>query len=271
MVTWADLDDAGSDDAADDGLERVGDPRVADDNPTPTGHDKSDDELPVDDYPDADRGPGETDYPDDLDVPEGEQWSKEMGFPDQDGVVRIWVDDSALIERVRLSLHWRNHLGDQPLEQSFAVCFMLINNYHRVAQRRTLDFFADGPEADQPLSWDALRGIRARQQEVQGQLDALGEGGQTELQGEPTLGSGAKGRVRLGLNLVGQLAGVHFDRQWLARARVKEIGDAVIEAHADARSRFVPAQVVVGERERLTNELSDLRDQTLALMRRGFF
>lgn len=197
-------------------------------------------------------------------------WHKEMGFPDQLGVVRVWVDDDVAIERVRLSLQWRHRLGEQTLQQSFGVVFMLINNYHRLHRRRTLNYVDPDREASEPLSFAALDRLRVREDEIRGRLEALGDGGHPTLHGAETIGRSLSGRVQIKLNLVGQLAGVQFDPAWLPTARVKEISDGVVEAHAHARASFVPAEVVVGERERLVDELTEVRNETLAMMRRGF-
>ncbi|MGA4668646.1 hypothetical protein ACPCG0_02405 [Propionibacteriaceae bacterium Y1923] len=273
-----DADDVGEED---DGLERVGHYPDAAEEPDPgvdrygsPGSDEGVDSLrdgddPADDYL-ADDDPGLSSDEDD-EVDESQAWVKEMGFPDQLGVVRVWVDDDALIERVRLSIHWRTRLGEQTLQQSFGVVFMLINNYHRLQQRRTLNYYEPEREAAEPLSFEALDRIRERSDEVRRQLEALGDGGHPQLQGEETIGVALHGRVQLKLNLVGQLDGVQFDPTWLRTARIKEISDAVVEAHADARRRFVPAEVIVGEREKLVNELAGLRNETLAMMRRGFY
>lgn len=245
----------------DEGLERISDYR---DRP-----DESWDPL-ANDY-ESDEGLS-SDELDDLDPAdeEAQVWAKEMGFPDQLGVLRVWVNDDVLIDRVRLSLHWRNRLGEQTLQQSFGVVFMLINNYHRL-QQRPINYYDPDREAAEPLSFEALNRIRERGDEVRRRLEALGDGGYSSLQGEETIGSGLNGRVQLKLNLLGQLDGVQFDPKWLPSARIKEISDGVVEAHADARRRFVPAEVIVGEREKLVDELTDLRNETLAMMRRGFY
>lgn len=207
----------------------------------------------------------------DLDDENAQFWQKEMGFPDQLGVLRVWVNDDVLIERVRLSIHWRNRLGDQTLQQSFGVVFMLINNYHRLQRRRTLNYYDPDREASEPLSFAALDRLREREDDIRRRLDALGDEGHPTFTGTETIGAGLHGRVRLKLNLLGQLDGVQFDPAWLPGARIKEISDGVVEAHADARRHFVPAEVLVGEREKLVNELTELRNETLAMMRRGFY
>ena len=207
---------------------------------------------------------------DEVDV-DDDEWVKEMGFPDPLGALRVWVDDDDIIERVRLSLHWRTRLADSSLSDAFDFAFLLINNYRRRQQERLYDFFEPERVASEPLSWSSLGKLRSRQREVMEQLDALGPRGATSIEGTETVGHGAKGKVELLLNLEGLLLGVAFDPVWLKTARIREISDGVVEAHRDARARFVPGEIHVGERERLVNEMSTLRNEVLAMMRRGFY
>lgn len=277
----------GPDEEHDDGLERI---RIEDPDPALTTPRQRDDQSRADrteraaspfaelsDDEDDDYGldtqhrrravaPGQDE--DDLEQ-DDDEWEPSMGFPDPQGVLRVWLDDEGVLERVRLSLHWRSRLGDHPLEDAFDFAFLLVNNFRRERDHRLLHEPEEQP-ALEPLSWEAMSRIRGRRREIHQRLSELGEAGATAIEGHETVGTGARGKVRLGLDLDGLIQGVRFDQAWLEQARAREIGDAVVEAHRDAVARYEPPEVELGERERLVNELTGLRNELTAMMRRGF-
>lgn len=199
-----------------------------------------------------------------------EPWGPALGFPDGYGVCRVWTDETGLITKVRVSASWREKLGRKVhLSMPFAQAFALVNSYFPVEERSAL---VQDPDhvASHPLSWDRLDALTREIGKVSRQLQDLGTGGAGHWEGKLAIGQSPDKLAAIELTEQGQLGRIIFNTPKLEESRIRQITDAVVRAHADARANFVPSTYVEGERDRLQAELSNLRNETLAMMRRGF-
>ena len=217
--------------------------------------------------------------PDDLD-PRGESadedelfstgpWTAEAGFTDPSSSVRVWVDEEQIISKVRISPSWRERVGSGGLEQAFGLCFLQINNYFREPSPAT-SMEGDDRFAKMPLRSSDMVAIIRRNDEIRSHLKTLGPEAQGNWKGSPSVGVTPDKSVALTLDLHGKLARIEFNSAWLEQARVRQISNAVVRAHREARALFVPPTYEEGERDRLTAEMVDNRKELLAMMRRGF-
>ncbi len=212
--------------------------------------------LAPDEYSDEETDPG-------LGLAEGREWTEADGFMEGKGLVRVWVDETGLINKVRISLHWYDKLSDgERLEDSFARCFVLINNRWIFSGN---DIGVVSPvkhqdiEIAEPFSPEAHRQIMEEAARLKLKLSKFSASDYGSWQGSPVTGEAADGNVKLYLDELGNLARVSFDDSWLDTARVRMIGDAVIAAHRDARARFRPPTYVPTEADRIKDEFDACR------------
>ena len=223
--------------------------------------------APVSDY--AVQGDEEGE-PDDVLARRNEPWTPDAGFPDSTGILRVWIDETKLITKVRLTPSWRDRIGKLSLAQAFAQSFAFINSYAPdTAGTGTLDS-NPARQAERPLSWDRLDFLTRQTARLQEQLGRLGPEADGHWVGKPAVGHSPDKLAAIELTLTGELGRIEFHPRKLDEARVRQVTDAVVRAHADARANFNPGHYVAGERDAIQAQLRDLRDETLAMMRRGF-
>ncbi|CAI9407891.1 hypothetical protein [Aestuariimicrobium sp. T2.26MG-19.2B] len=196
-------------------------------------------------------------------------WEPSHGFPDGYGVVRVWVDDDKRITKVRLSPSWREKSGRTPLVMAFASSFTYINSYGRDDSPSDL-LQVDEGEASRPFSWEQIDELARRTEQLTERLGALGPESEGQWRGTEAVGESPDKLCAIRLELNGDLGSIQFNERKLAQSRVREVTDAVVKAHAAALANFQPAQYEPGEADRLTGELQGLRNEALAMMRRGF-
>lgn len=234
---------------------------------TALGLDDEFDELDPMSAPSANFGAEE---PEELDALEQSgPWTAARGFSEPHGAVRVWVDDSVTITKVRMSPSWRDRVGRNGLQAAFGLVFLQINNYFRdLLPAESLA--ADDRTAKRPLHWDTMWEMSQRNERIRAQLSELGPEADGRWVGQPVTGVAPDRSVAITLNIHGQLDRIEFAKQWLESARIRQVSDAVVRAHQDAKARFVSPTYEEGERDRLQNEMSDNRHELLAMMRRGF-
>lgn len=197
-------------------------------------------------------------------------WTPEFGFNDPTAMVRVWVDEDQVINKVRINPAWREKIKDAGrLQQAFGTIFLQINNYYRPSPD-SIVVESDQREAREPLSWDSMMRIHREHERLQQEFEALGPESSGTWQGQETMGSSKKNHVQITLDLHGKLARIVIDPKFLEQSRVKEVSDAVIQAHRAAHDAYQPATYEPGERDRVMDELQDNRLELLAMMRRGF-
>lgn len=218
--------------------------------PGPEPVDELEDEL--DEFPAApstdDEGPEE----DDL------NWEPRFGFPDQRGIVRVWANEDGTLDRVRVSLHWRDKLKDTPLDRCFVECFMLMNGFHQP------DILVPDPEPLPPetatglLTWDLIASIQRQQDALDAQIAAL-EPSQPRWVGKTAQGSDFEDGVIVELDLHGRPVVARFDQEWLdTPATSSEIARGVMGAYRRARKAYVPPTAEYDERTRLVQRKRQL-------------
>ncbi|MGA4668650.1 hypothetical protein ACPCG0_02425 [Propionibacteriaceae bacterium Y1923] len=199
-----------------------------------------------------------------------ETWHPGLGFPDGYGVCRVWTDETGLITKVRVSASWREKLGKKVhLSMPFAQAFALVNSYFPVEAKSALEQ-DNNHQAKYPLSWERLDTLTREMANLTQRLEAMGDGGAGHWKGKRALGESPDKLAAIELTEHGQLGRIIFNTPKLEESRIRQITDAVVRAHADARANFVPSTYVEGERDRVQAELRELRNETLAMMRRGF-
>lgn len=205
-------------------------------------------------------------------------WSPDKGFQDGAQVLRVFVDEDKHIVKVRMSPNWRERITKvnpkaseaEGLSKAFRTTFIQIAVLDAGSVDQSDEELDNDREAKEPLTWDAINKTIQASRSVAEQLDALGDGGFGQFQGQETVGTAEGNKVRLTLGVRGFAENVEFDPAWLDESRVKQVCDAVVAAYANARERFVPPTYVPGERDGLLEQQRDLRNEMLAMMRRGF-
>ncbi len=197
------------------------------------------------------------------------EWTKDLGFPEPYGVLRIWVDDDDLITKVRITPIWREKLGKTPLAHAFGIAFTFINNYRGHVEGSLDD--DPLPTADvPPLTSDNLAALTAEMDELGAELDAMGRDDYGHWVGSPAEGSVANGCVVLTLDEQGRLGGITFDPEWLETATVRNVSLAVVQAHRAARDAWRPPAYEPGPADELRQRWNDLRMRKVAMVMRGF-
>lgn len=197
------------------------------------------------------------------------EFSAELGFTDGDGVVRVFIDDAGVINKVRMSASWRERLAGKPLEQAFISAFIWINNF----RNGPAEFVEPDalPDSGQSYNGDATQQIGAQFLELLERKAALGpDEGFGQWSGTEVVGVSSDRSVSVRLDKLGRLAGIEFNQTWLREARIKQISDAVVRAAQDAQAQFVPPVYEPGERDEINRQIRQGRDELLAMMRRGF-
>lgn len=247
MTTWREVEDLGLDEERDD-LDPAAAPGSG----------------PVEEQPEVD-AEYSLDNDDELRGP----WTPLDGFADRDRAVRVWVDDDVTISRVRVSSLWRERVGEKRLTNAFLSCFFQINNHFR-SPLDAMSFDGDGREASEPLSWDGMWALLERNRRIAAEVADLGPEDDGRWVGACVTGVSPDRTAAITLNVHGLLDGIEFNRTWLASARGRQIGDAVVRAHRHAKAQFVPPTYEEGKRDQLLQEMADNRFELLAMMRRGF-
>lgn len=196
-------------------------------------------------------------------------WTAASGFSDPHGAVRVWVDDDVIISKVRMAPSWRERVGSGGLEAAFGLAFLQINNYFRDDTPEE-SLSGDDREARQPLGWHAMYELTLRNRRIREQIASLGPEASGRWVGESVTGVSHDKLVGITLDLHGKLERIEFSKSALDGARIKQISDAVVKAHREARARFVPPHYEEGLRDELLKEVADNRNELLAMMRRGF-
>ena len=209
----------------------------------------------------------------DTDELEGE-WQHSQGFPDTKRAVRIWVDEETRhLTKVRLSTRWRDRLSGRSLDDAFAEAFFLANA--RVGELPTLEGQEpEEPQADETLNWADLERLTGQFDDLMAKSDELDRRPDDEvrwadLQGEQVSATAANGAVTVTLSLFGLTESVHFDKKWVAKARMTEISEAVMSAHQKAYAKHVPPVFVPGEHEELAQEFAAVRAALETIMSKG--
>lgn len=206
---------------------------------------------------------------DEEEVDSSPEWGPDKGFPDGLGIARLWTDETGLIIKARLSPSWREKLGKGSLASHFAQSFSLINTYYAKSETESLDSDKTR-EAKYPLSWERISHYSRRAADLRSQLADLGPRAHGTWQGKPAVGESPDRLVAIQLTIEGMLGEITFDKAKLEQSRVRQITDGIVRAHANARANFVPPTYVPGEGDQLREELRDIRNEMLAMMRRGF-
>lgn len=203
-----------------------------------------------------------------------EEWEHAQGFPCTRRAVRIWVDqETRRLTRVRLSTRWRERIAGRQLADSFTEAFFLANA--RVSADLPPSPLPDPrPSPDLEFTWENFQQLQERAAELMERSDELAqrpvhEVRWADLSGDRATGLSSNGHVRVTLGLSGLTETVEFSTTWLQKARITEIGEAVMSAHHKAYERHVPPVFVPGEHEELAADLAQVQTDMQTMMARG--
>lgn len=203
-------------------------------------------------------------------------FDEDRGFASAASVIRVWIDDEGVINKVRVSPSWRERVAKNGgpaalatgLSRSFDQAFALINIARR-PEYPTTPIMGETAPAQTPLSWAEMARIQQALHEVRDQVSALDSPQEGRWTNVPAVGTSAGGKVKVELNEFGGYDTVHFDPTWLHASRVGQICDAVPEAARRAKERFVPPVYEPSEYDQLMEKSAALRSELTAMMKRG--
>lgn len=180
-------------------------------------------------------------------------WGPEQGFPDPTGSVRVWGDSDGTLQKVRISLNWKQRLGGRPMGEAVSIAFMFMNNYLHIYETPGLPEVGDlGPE----LTSEQRAKARARIAAIDGELEALDP---QKFPGviehwEPAVGSDFQDGVRVELDSTGRPAVARFDRKWLDTANSRELSLGIMSSYRKARAAYRPPVYELDRRGELLAE-----------------
>lgn len=177
------------------------------------------------------------------------------GFADPDQIVRLWVEDDDII-RVRVSLAWRERLGERDLGRCFDAALALSRLMVPEPDTETPD--RDLPDVDfsglPKFTGDLLTTFQLAFDNFNRRWhDAAQRLKETPLPAaapRPIVTDG----VTVHLNPQGQVERVEFDEEWLEDVDSREIADAVMEASRRARASYERPQDPTTELQDLARE-----------------
>lgn len=199
-----------------------------------------------------------------------EDWTPLLGFPDEAGAVRVWATEDGELDRVRVSLNWREKLRESSLERSFFVCFTLVNGYYPPET-----WIGDPPPLERepssrPLTWALLTRVTREHSELDARLNELGEPEPSHWVGTPVSGSDFEDGVIVQLDIHGRAVSVRFDQTWLDTPVTSgEIARGVMAAYRRARKKHVPPTIEYSEAALLLRRRRQITQQVLSAMNHG--
>lgn len=213
--------------------------------------------------------------PEVADIDPNVPWSPAQGYPDSTGSVRVWLDENRRLTQVRVSNAWRDRARGTTLSSMFDEAFLLAQAQAGQAVDPPKDPMADLPATKTTLSWDSLEALNERAERLDEEYERIDRLPEDQIKqsawvGTPVEGSSENRMVTVRLNLYGLTEQVVFEETWLKGSRVSQVIDGVMEAHQAAYAAFVPPQFELGDRERLAVQAANVRDEAMAVIRRGW-
>lgn len=188
------------------------------------------------------------------DIDEAEAFPVDGGFGDNDGIVRVWVEDGRL-SKVRVSPVWHARLGRRPLADCFAQALAL--SHIRVSpvdevEARTL---AEADFVSLPrFGTESFAAFQMLFEDVEKRWDeALQDRADHPPQPRPDTVATYKG-VTVSLDETGRAHRVSFDTKWLDKAQAGMICTHVMRAAELAYDRYVPVDETDSELDELRSE-----------------
>lgn len=164
------------------------------------------------------------------------------GFADPTNIARVWFTDGDLT-RVRVSLAWREKLGQRELDDVFGAAFALAR------LRLPSPELDEAPREDLSgvdfsgvarFSGDVFTTFRLAFDSFQQRWQEAVERLAAEPPAMPGPTVGEVDGVTVTLNEHGQPISAQFDEEWLEDAEGRDVADAVLEACAEARAAYRP-------------------------------
>lgn len=182
--------------------------------------------------------------------------TSEGGFADPGNIVRVWFADG-ILTRVRVSLAWRDKLGQRELDEVFGSAFALVRlrlPASEVEEPPVEDLSGVDFTGLARFSGDVFTAFRLafesfnkRWQDAVARMDA-----EPVAVFEPPVGE--FDGVTVTLDEHGRPVSAAFDEEWLADADNRDIADHVMEAAKLARAAYRPMPERGSELMRLARE-----------------
>ncbi len=190
---------------------------------------------------------------------------------DPSGAVHLWFDDDHRLADVRISNRWRERLRKEGKELSEVAVSLL-----RLHQARPAVPLPE-PEVSSTTTTERLNDVTLdRLMERSKELDRLGDAlrarddvRRTRLVGERVTGTSSNRMVQVTIDPRGHTGEITLDESWLETATAASLGEAILQAHQDAYSRWTPPQVEYGEWDLLNVERRAVTAELAALMSNG--
>lgn len=196
-------------------------------------------------------------------------WTPSQGFPDQFNAVRVWGDPDGQLTKVRVSLSWRDKVGEEGLARAFGICFLVMNNYYPAPDEPTLPE-PEPQRVTERLTGENLAQIRNEISGLQARLAQLPAEVDGPWQGERVRGSDFEDGIVVVLDVFGRPEVALFDPEWLAtKPNARSIARGVLTAYRQARRKFTPPQPVFSERAQLHQQLRQVNDRYLQMLGNG--
>ena len=227
------------------------------------------DEDDFDFAPEGASGIGETSDQPTVETEDAGDWDPEGAVSHPTGAVHVWFEERQ-VRHARVSNRWRERIKDQALET--VVSDVLLRG-----QSPQLGWAPEIPDLDEPFPRrslaDSLESFAERTLDLDDETRKLGElpddqVSRTRHEGVEVEGMSRNRAVTVLLSIQGTTKDLVLDDEWLEKARAEEIGNAIVEAHADAYARHTPPTVVLGDHAHLAQERRQLATEILAAMAR---
>lgn len=196
-------------------------------------------------------------------------WRPDQGFPDQFNAVRVWCTPEGELTKVRLSLSWREKVGEEGLARAFGICFLMMNNFYPAPDDPRLPTLQTERVTERP-SAKALEQIRAERASVRAKLAALPPEPESRWEGEQARGSDFEDGVIVVLDIFGRPQAAFFDPEWLkTKPTSGQIARGVLAAYRQARRKYTPPKPVFSEHAQLHQQLNQANDRFLQMLGNG--
>lgn len=214
------------------------------------------------------------DESEDLSDPLDQVWAPELGFPDPTSTVRVWTDDEGRINKVRVSLYWKERLDGTSLDELTLMACRLAANYFPPRLDPTIEVAPVPDRLAQRFSHELITSIEEAQTKLEEELRELEETQPADLE-DRWVGQNAEGfafgrKVHVVLDFQGNTQQVTFDPAWLQSANSSEIAEGILTAHKAAYANYQPPTLERGQRSRISAQHLMLREELTAALRRGF-
>lgn len=205
-------------------------------------------------------------------VKESEPLPSDGGFGDNEGIVRIWLEEGQL-SRVRVSPVWHAKLGRRTLDECFTEALALANALSSIRIAPVVDIeektFVDDFGSLPRFGSESFAAFQTLFDDVERRWEEVLQAREDHPpRPRPDTVATYKG-VRVSLDETGRAHRVDFDKKWLEKAQAGMICAHVMRAAEAAYERFVPVVESDPELDGLRSEHEFLQAAFKAMLNPG--